>query len=93
VRPPDPETLKISPPEPDSVFAFKVLKEEEAAHVQWARQNRGKAPLTSAAVLYDLERYADAAEGLSQWPSDPQTARWQETIKSALEQRLSDPGS
>jgi len=93
VRPTDPEALEISPPEPDSVFAFKTLTETEVEQVQWARQNRGKAPITSAAVLYNLEMFADAAEELDRWPADPQTARWQETIKSALEQRLSDPGS
>ncbi len=70
-----------------AVYEFRVLTEEELAHLRWARQNGSRAPYASALTFYQLGFYREAFTLLHDRSNDPTTQKWLQALEEAIRQR------
>lgn len=70
---------------------FYVLNAEQLRQLAWARQHAREKPLLSAAVFYQIDRYAEALECLERaaqrYPTDALVARWRTVVQQRIQQR------
>ncbi len=73
---------------------FYVLDAEQERMYQWARQRADTVPLLSAAVFYQIDRYADALRCIERaaqkYPEDERVSQWRQVIQTRINARIAE---